>query len=446
MRRFAAGVTVLLFILCIFLNTPCSFALKQEDIAVQKDTSWFDYSAPKKKYFINNEAELLGFASLVNEYQQDNWKPSRFERFEGVTFILTADIELTQPWIPVGTGTSTYFAGVFDGNNHIISNLNINNSTANTGFFGCLYGEVKNLTIKGRISSEDKNCGGIAGMLASEAKITNCTSDINISACEKTGGIAGYNDCGTITSCTSNGTVSGTYKTGGIVGENWGGTISGCINTGDVISSLKGIETYGTGGIAGKSVSNTASITQCCNLGRIFSATEATGGIAGYINAGGSTIKNCFNLADITIRQPSKEAQNTVSYAGGIAGIAAERNVIINSCWNFAKCINADIAGGIIGRYLNENNNEHTLKIYNNYYIHKYFDSGIGFSENPDDSQLKNTAIGLSANMMINKLKYSPVYNNCILQYNTDLRYISHNALQLYIKNIQIKKKTERYK
>ena len=84
------------------------------------DTSWFDYLDPKTQYTISTEAQLRGLASLVNE-EQYLWKPNRTESFEGVTFVLTRDITLTDAWTPIGIDNQITFAGVFDGKGHSIS-------------------------------------------------------------------------------------------------------------------------------------------------------------------------------------------------------------------------------------------------------------------------------------------------------------------------------------
>ena len=81
---------------------------------------------------------MLGLASLVNEEQTSNWKPTRTETFEGVTFKLTKDIKLSADWTPIGTSESICFAGSFDGGGHTISNVNIKSNADCIGFFGYL--------------------------------------------------------------------------------------------------------------------------------------------------------------------------------------------------------------------------------------------------------------------------------------------------------------------
>ncbi|MBR3787943.1 MAG: hypothetical protein IKJ85_06080, partial [Firmicutes bacterium] len=116
---------------------------------VVKDTTWFDPNNIQEHYDISTENQLLGLCSLVNEEQTDRWKPSRVEHFEGVTFTLTRDIKLSEPWRPIGIDNTAYFAGVFDGNGHTISGLDIITSYGGSGLFGYLSGEVRDLKVKG---------------------------------------------------------------------------------------------------------------------------------------------------------------------------------------------------------------------------------------------------------------------------------------------------------
>ena len=382
-------------------NTDSDKTEYSETTYTEKDTSWFDYESPEDTYEISTEAELMGFASLINENQVDKWKPTRLENFEGVQFILTDDIRLTGEWTPIGSGGASYFAGVFNGNGHTISGLKIENNSGPAGFFGYLVGGVENLTVKGRISSGDESCGGIAGQLDPAAKILNCTSDVSVSAKDKTGGIAGYNDGGTIEGCINKGNVSGTYKVGGIVGENWGGTVTKCGNLGTVESSKRGVSTYGTGGVAGRSVSSESEISQCYNHGNIISDTEATGGIVGYTNADGATVTDCYNNAEIVIANKAGNKNISKSYAGGIAGTAGTARVYIKNCYNAGSVMNADVIGVIIGRYINDNDTDkNEYYISNNYYLTHTFKAGIGYADSDQGRKISKAATGLSSSAL----------------------------------------------
>ncbi len=394
-----------------------------EDPSV-KDTSWFDYTSPKKSYTISTEGELLGLASFVNEEQTDSWKPTRTENFEGVTFTLADDIKLTGEWEPIGSDDSYNFAGIFDGDGHTISGISITKNSPNTGLFGYLVGEVRNLNVEGSIKVGTGSCGAVAGVLTDTGKITNCTSKVTISAGNKTGGIAGYNNGGTIEECTNIGNISGTFKVGGVTGENWGGTITKCRNLAEITSSERGVATYGTGGVAGRSVSASAKISESYNSGTVNSNTEATGGVVGYTNAGGSSVKSCYNTGSIIItegktekkaasksgtknsaktKKQNKSTDFTESSAGGVAGIVGVKGVKITNCYNIGEIRNADIYGGIIGSYLNEDDDQISGSfIRNNYYIHDYFKTGTGFCDKEGTYEVSKSSTSVSGYSLMN--------------------------------------------
>lgn len=407
LKRIVALLIALIFTTCTVLTAPVSYAdkynktlnrTKSSNKEVTKDTSWFNYKNPKTEYKIMNEAQLMGLCSLVNEEQTDVWKPTRVESFEGVTFILTRDIKLTETWVPLGSDDSTNFAGTFDGNGHTISNIKITTSFGHSGFFGYLSGEVKNLNLDGENKSNDSNCGGIVGTLSSTGKVTNCTSNIVVTGNDKTGGIVGNNEGGTIEGCVNLGDVNGTYKVGGVVGENWGGTVTQCGNKGKVKSTNRGFGTYGTGGVAGRSVSATALVEECYNTGEINSNTEATGGVVGYVNAKGTTVSDCYNTGTINIKIKDSNKKFTEARVGGIVGIAGVNGVKIRNSYNAGMANGADIAGGVVGEYLNETDVKIEDKfIRNNYYVSMAYKSGIGFIEDEKDKNIDRAAKGISA-------------------------------------------------
>lgn len=423
MKRILTFIVIFIFSFGTVVSAP-AFAVTDGDSKkaepVTKDTSWFDYKDPKTEYRIATEAQLMGLASLVNENQIDKWKPTRIETFEGVTFTLAKDIKLTQPWTPIGTGNASHFAGTFDGNGHTISNMKVTTSLGTSGFFGYLAGEVKDLTIEGTCDSEDSDCGGIAGHLAASGRVTGCIAHIDVSGKDKTGGIVGFNEGGWIEGCLNTGKVSGTYKVGGIVGENWGGVVTSCGNTGRVISSKRGVATYGTGGVAGRSVSPASEISESYNAGTIVSNTEGTGGIVGYTNAIGCTVKDCYNVANITIDHKNTENAISKAYGGGIVGIAGVSGIVIRNCYNMGIIRHADVSGGIIGHYMNESKISEPGQIKNNYYISSGFRSGIGKADDPSDVYLKDMTVSvaesnmssLSSSLSVAYMKDTGIYGN----------------------------------
>ncbi len=392
MKRIVYKIVLILLVFVFAAGVPASgvsFAVENTrggtgaGGGVHKDTSWFDSENPKNEYTLYSEEELIGFASLVNEEQRDKWKENRFETFENVKIRLGRDIRLSQKWVPVGNGDSRCFKGIFDGDGHTISGLKIRSNNLQVGFFGCLSGEVCNLTLKGRTESLNGPCGSFAGVLYAGGSIRDCKSEAETKGLAETGGIVGYNEDGTVLRCINNRNVSGTRNVGGIAGENWG-TVKKCGNNGSVKSSVRGSTSFGTGGIAGRTLNPDGPVTKCFNTGNIQSHTEATGGIAGYSNAYGTEISNCYNTGSIAVYNEKLSHRAVKAYAGGIVGIAGRRGVVIKNCYNAGSINNSDWSGGIIGEYdqdlIEETNDKPNDEKYivNNYYISTDGGKGIG--------------------------------------------------------------------
>ncbi|MDO4868929.1 MAG: hypothetical protein Q4A65_01365 [Bacillota bacterium] len=380
---------------------------------VYPDVSWFDYTKPKKKYEITNEAQLLGLASLVNE-QQAMWKTNRYETFEGVTFNLMNDIKLIEPWVPIGYDDHVTFKGVFNGNGHTISNVNTEVTGGYAGFFGYLSGTVKGLNLQGTVTASGSECGALAGHLVYGARVRDCTADVSVTAGAKTGGIVGCNQGGVIRGCINKGKVKGTVKVGGIVGENRGSVIC-CGNRGNVRSTSRGMTTFGTGGVAGRSVSEGARIDRCYNTGKVTSATEGTGGIAGYSNTEGSLITNSYNIGTIVVKNP-KAISGIVSpkgYAGGVVGIVGLKGVYIRNCYNAGDILNSQITGGVIGKYDNVSKIREDKYIENNYFTNQNVKYGVGLDTSGGSRNISRGTIVISAGSLISgSANIGPFYIN----------------------------------
>lgn len=85
-----------------------------------------------KELRIENANELISFSNDVN-----NGK-----KYTGTTVFLDSDIvftdELSQTFDPIGKASPNYFAGFFNGQGYVISNLVINSDSRYTGLFGYL--------------------------------------------------------------------------------------------------------------------------------------------------------------------------------------------------------------------------------------------------------------------------------------------------------------------
>lgn len=462
MRRFTAILTVLVFIMMTAMSATCSFAVTQSDEtdptvytyhrdgsgapdgsseqgdsqnsggydstdpaepddqnsdsdddtdsddsdtasvpSAPVDTSWFDYKNPKKTYKIKNEAQLRGLASLVNE-EQYAWKPNHTEDFSNTKFILVNDISLSGDWEPIGHGSSNSFKGTFDGEGHTIKGLNVKKGHDYSGLFGYLKGAVSNLNVEGSVNSLNSCTGAIAGRIDTEASVTGCSTHVSVNGRDKTGGIVGESKGGTIELCKSHGDVSGTYKIGGIVGENFGGKVIQCGNSSEIKSTTRNIGIYGTGGVAGRSVSDGSVVRECYNTGSITSATEGTGGVVGFSNAKGARIISSYNSGNIVIKAPSHGNKKSKSYAGGVVGIVCDNEVTVANCYNMGTCLGADVSGGVAGFYTDNDSMSPEANITNNFYVSSEYKYGIGECLNAGGTTIENCTSGISLGALKN--------------------------------------------
>lgn len=333
----------------------------------EPDTDWFDAEDQQKEYEISTEQELMGLAELVNT-KDIPWQAEGSYTFKGITIKLTQDIELTQFWTPIGTSDARAFEGQFEGNGHTVSGIEIQDPNSdNLGFFGYLKGTVNNLNLQGSINSKTSNAGGMAAVMTETALIENCTIDVDVTGKERVGGVAGTNHSGQIINCHSYGDIQGDVKVGGIVGENWNGKVQKCSNAGQVISNGKGFGTYGTGGIAGRSVAMNAVIEECFNQGNVLSSNECAGGIVGYVNTNGATIRSCYNTGDVS--GPESATLSSYGYVGGIVGNIGENGIIVKHCYNVGAVKNGKYAGGIAGNFATDHYDKRDSSVRNNYYL-----------------------------------------------------------------------------
>lgn len=252
------------------------------------DTAW--YNKTDTTFEIKDAKQLAGLSAITNGTAAGIAK----DTFAGKTVTLTADIDLGgvkadngtwggKKWTPVGS-----FAGVFDGDGHHISNLYVN-AANNAGLFGTVNGsgKIRNLNILSGSVTGKAYTGSIAGSVAQNAVIINCS---NLAA------------------------VSGTNNVGGVVGRMGSNTgyLLNCYNGGTVTAS-----SYGCGGVVGTlscnglNLYNTGAISTSYGNGRV-------GGIIGDIGGNPVTVANCYSAApSITLTASKVLVTATV---GGIAG------------------------------------------------------------------------------------------------------------------------------
>lgn len=293
------------FALCLTLLPGVALAAddKADTWDGTADINWYTGHEDDQEYHISTAEQLAGLAELVNA---DPGKTN----FAGKVFYLENDLDLSgHEWISIGTGRggtgSKYaFCGVFDGQNHVVSNLYSHESyienadeshnLLRNALFGNVYdGEIKNLGVENAeiwIAPLDDSAAG-KGILVDwlgKSKITNCWTSGSIvsgSKIEKNiGGVVGV----TVQGCT----ISGCYSTATLTGNftNSEGYYPGSNPAAWPFDTI--------GGIVGARFDGNLTVTDCWFDGKIVvnSITATVGGIVGYTDTelGSATIKNCM--------------------------------------------------------------------------------------------------------------------------------------------------------
>jgi hypothetical protein len=251
-------------------------------------------------------------------------------------FILTEDINL-DPELPsrkvFDKSLINSFSGIFNGNDHTISNLTI--SGEGSGLFGKLESgaELKNLfVVDVNVVSLNYCVGGLVAY--NEGDISNCCCTGVVSGDSYVGGLVGKNH-GSITGSYSTGTFTGGDYVGGLVGWNKG-DITNCYSIGEVEGSED------VGGLAG---SNIGSVNGCYSTSRV-SGSMYVGGLVGrnggdiiYSYSTGATngrvcvgglVGNNWGVAILCY------STGTVSGSGAIGGLIGQGKVVnaIHCFWD----------------------------------------------------------------------------------------------------------------
>ena len=277
-------------------------------------------------------------------------------------------------WTAIGKQKDIPLKATFEGNNHIIKGVYINDETNFNGIFGNS-SSILNLTVKNSYIKGGTCSGTVVGAVRS-GTIENChniNSTIELyDECRSVGGVAGQVK-GVIKNCTNIGgrvvgkkDANGNTLTGGVVGILVAGEAQDCYNTGNVtgkgnnVGGVIGVtnpfstvqDCYNTGNVTGEGdvvggvvgASNTSSTVQdCYNTGNVTGEGDYNfiGGVVGYANES-STISECYNTGKIN---------GQGNYVGGVVGMAEESSTI-SECYNVGNITGTNITGGVVGNAL----------------------------------------------------------------------------------------------
>ncbi len=303
------------------------------------DISWYTDNPEAEEYDLWDAADLAGLAYLVNndiEYFNSS------ESHNGKIVRLRAPVDMSAHyWEPIGTfrvdvdgytDVSPCFFGTFDGGNHAISGIVVQNDGTDksvyAGFFGYIEWDSKNPNFDFDVYSYPRLLsinivnayieGADKVMVYSDPTSPNKKEVEPIAA-----GIVAYADAGTIGTavydCTFSGFVSG-YDAAGIVGKNNGRGAVSCVNMGGVSA-----ERY-AGGIVAR-MENGSNIEQCTNEGPVASKFAAGGiaGLHGNSGDGPGAISYCSSTGPV-YGEP---------HSGAIAGYMSGRTVAFKYDTNY---------------------------------------------------------------------------------------------------------------
>ncbi|RKM57548.1 hypothetical protein D6855_13450 [Butyrivibrio sp. CB08] len=276
--------------------------------------------------YIRNVDDFIAFA---NNCKLDTWSVNK-------RVILTEDISLLGKefdFVPS-------FGGIFDGQDHTISEYNVSDGLSHVGLFADIQktGVIANLNVTGSIipSGEQIRVGGVCG--ENHGYIKSCSFKGVISSNDYVGGIAAYNHyTGIIEDCTVSGYIKGIHFVGGIAGVNEG-DISRCKN--ESMVNTTNVDTQIT-------IDSMTSLNKVINLIKNVDSTseeannDATatdvGGIAGQSLG---IISRCLNMGDVGYEH--------VGYNFG--GIAGRQSGYVVNCTNNGKVLGRKDVGGIVGQ------------------------------------------------------------------------------------------------
>ncbi len=314
----------LLYLLAIFAIS----VVQAQDLPVTEwknlaETDW--YSETESSFEISTAETLAGLSLLVSEGTT----------FEGKTIELIANIDLDgNLWTPIGPDIDNSFMGTFNGNDHVISNLIVNQPDEDfAGLFGSvLNASFHNIHLDGTTIYGKFTVGSLVANLSSHSLMENCTVINGYVQCQlgwgggAAGGVIGGLLSGSAVKKTSfSGEVHGGDQIGGLVGTAWDTTLieecfsEGLVSGGNIVGGLVGFTTMNfppnpdSRNILKNSYSRANVIATGINAGGLYGSPETNAGI-----------ENCYSTGTVQGQQPF----------GGSIGKIMYDTFVSNTYWN----------------------------------------------------------------------------------------------------------------
>ena len=333
-------------------------------------------------YGIASEKQLQWFAAKVNGGDT------------AISGKLTANIELTEAWTPMGSQKQP-FTGSFDGDGHSITGMSItfdsNDKSVGApylGLFGYVKGtadkkaEIKNLMLSGKldITENYRNSFAYSGGLVGGAEyvsFTDITTNVAVTAKKGSapypwsyvGGFAGTVKNADFLRCVNNGTVTtdGDYVSG-FAAKSETTTYTSCVNNGAITGRTK------IGGFGG-AVKSTKTVdsynTGTIGLAAYNGGNQGIGGLFGEMGYG-STLTRCYNTGAVT----------GDCYVGGLVGSVGSSSDATNGPSYIVDSYNSGAItghsdkyycgiGGLVGKL-----DASSSRVYEQSYVHNCYNTG----------------------------------------------------------------------
>jgi thioredoxin len=252
----------------------------------------------------------------------------------------------------------TSFAGVFDGNNHIISHLTIIGGSQ-LGLFGQL-GSAARVSKVGLeavdICGTGGPVGGLVGLNDSGSIAASYSTGV-VSGGASVGGLVGYNRYGSITGSYSVGTVAAGSDVGGLVGVSYEGNVDASYSAAQVRGDL-----WYVGGLMGHNIRgsitnsySTSIVNGNQHVGALVGVNDegnvntsySTGAVSGESNVGGLVGTN----AGIVGASCSTGTVSGKTSVGGLVGLNGPLGTsgTIMQCYSTGSVAGSSVVGGLVG-------------------------------------------------------------------------------------------------
>ena len=274
-------------------------------------------------------------------------------------------------WTAIGKQKDIPLKATFEGNNHIIKGVYINDETKFNGIFGNS-SSILNLTVKNSYIKGGNASGTVVGAVRS-GTIENCHNiNSTVELYDESSGVGGVvgQVKGVIKNCTNIGgrvvgkkSANGRTQAGGVVGllVTGGSQAINCYNAGDVTG-----EGNFVGGVVGAE-DTSSTIQDCYNMGNVTGKGNFVGGVVGCANPS-STIQDCYNAGDVTgegnlvggvvgganTSSTIQDCYNTGNVTGeghNVGGVAGYANTssTVQDCYNTGNVTGDETVGGVVG-------------------------------------------------------------------------------------------------